>query len=430
MIGIIITVRNRAEYLFHCLESLKAADLTNCKIVIVDDASTDIRVWEMAFDFAEQVPNSKLINTNINVGVKVAIRKGIDAVLHECDYFIILDGDTMVRKDFVSKIMALPKNGIATGFNSFTKNKNGEVRHPAISETEAYYVKKTIGGANVGFTKQVYFDFVESALMAYGHWDYQLCNSITMSGGKIYSVKESVVQHIGVVSSMDHTTEEERHDSAEDFYLHDLKDVTLISIGFDYDKAKTSIDKCLEYVRFGDVKILTDKEGEYAVRIKKFANKAHYNTFMLKHLSDYIDTKHFLIVNEKSHIINPSAWRYDWLEYDYIGAPWDFYTDGYNVGDGGFSLRSHHLAKVLSLDNKIKPMNDHLTVHMDDDRNICRIHRAYLEDKHAIQYAPLSVARKFSMSIPVLKNQTFPYTGTFGVHDLGNIDYSKTLKQY
>ena len=46
MIGIIITVRNRAEY--RDWESLKAADLTNCKIVIVDDASTDIRVWEMA----------------------------------------------------------------------------------------------------------------------------------------------------------------------------------------------------------------------------------------------------------------------------------------------------------------------------------------------------------------------------------------------
>ena len=78
-------------------------------------------------------------------------------------------------------------------------------------------------------------------------------------------------------------------------------------------------------------------------------------------LNNYIDSDFVLIIQDDGHIVNPHLWDNEFLNYDYIGAPWpnnkkwknrfskydekvssniirNFNLN--NIGNGGFSLRS------------------------------------------------------------------------------------------
>lgn len=85
---------------------------------------------------------------------------------------------------------------------------------------------------------------------------------------------------------------------------------------------------------------------------------------MIKELNKYIETSYVLIIQYDGFILNPDAWTDEFLEYDYIGAPW-WYTDDCNVGNGGFSLRSKKLLEILANDDSI------LETHP-EDHHICR----------------------------------------------------------
>src|SRR6266850_1256662 len=61
--------------------------------------------------------------------------------------------------------------------------------------------------------------------------------------------------------------------------------------------------------------------------------------FLWFNVPQYVKTSHILTIQWDGWVINPHLWNDDWLQYDYIGAPWD---DGC-VGNGGFSLRSKRL---------------------------------------------------------------------------------------
>lgn len=51
---------------------------------------------------------------------------------------------------------------------------------------------------------------------------------------------------------------------------------------------------------------------------------------MVKLLDSYIETPHVLVVQYDGFILNPDAWTDEFLEYDYVGAPW-WYEDEWNV---------------------------------------------------------------------------------------------------
>ena len=82
-------------------------------------------------------------------------------------------------------------------------------------------------------------------------------------------------------------------------------------------------------------------------------NIDEYNSLLKNHnLYDIINTDKFLIfqtdtliLQEHKHII------YDFLEYDYVGAPWKISTNEWldgNIGNGGLSLRSKkHMVEII-----------------------------------------------------------------------------------
>jgi hypothetical protein len=158
------------------------------------------------------------------------------------------------------------------------------------------------------------------------------------------------------------------------------------------------------------VKFLSDKSVYNAVLIDKISSKQQYSHFILNNLNNYIDKAYCLIIQFDGYVINPELWDNDWLQYDYIGAPW-WYTNNYNVGNGGFSLRSK---KLLQVCQNTKFVSNH-----PEDDIICRGSRSLFESVHNIKYAPESVAAAFSFEpngkYSIFNNNTF---GFHGIPDL------------
>jgi len=136
-----------------------------------------------------------------------------------------------------------------------------------------------------------------------------------------------------------------------------LPDVTLVCVDtINYGKAIDAIRKSLEHITPARTILFTDIDLDDkfdVVKIPTIKSKDEYSEFIIKNLSKYITTSHVLVIQADGYVINGDAWNDEFLQYDYIGAPW-LYLDGRNVGNGGFSLRSRRLQDIVATDDFIK----------------------------------------------------------------------------
>jgi len=192
-----------------------------------------------------------------------------------------------------------------------------------------------------------------------------------------------------------------------------LPSVTLAIIDtFNYGKAIASIKKSLVQIEPAKAVLLTDLNTynpnlPFEIRkIDKLNSKSDYTKFVIKDLYKHFDTDFVLVTQHDGWVLDGQAWDDEFLNYDYIGAPW-LESDGYNVGNGGFSLRSKKLQRILAKDDFIQ------TVHNAEDVIICRLYRPYLEEKYGIKFAPEELADKFSFELRVPTQPTFGFHGEF-----------------
>ena len=183
-----------------------------------------------------------------------------------------------------------------------------------------------------------------------------------------------------------------------------------------YELSILAIKHCLQLCQFSKILFFTDKEFNLeniaVLKIPKITTKEQYSIFVLKELNGYIDTDFVLIIQWDGFIVNPDAWTQEFQNYDYIGAKWPWYNDGFNVGNGGFSLRSKRLLQILSGD-KFK-----ISIHSlkyGEDTYICRTYRRFLENEYGIKFAHESVADRFSYE------RIEPVGNPFGFHGLFNM---------
>jgi hypothetical protein len=115
---------------------------------------------------------------------------------------------------------------------------------------------------------------------------------------------------------------------------------------------------------------------------------------------------HVLVIQWDSFILDPKQWSDEFLNYDYIGAPWPHHpnTPG---GNGGFSLRSTKLWQILA---QLPMQKKH-----PEDQAICIFNRYRLESDFDILFAPIEVARQFAFERGKMQ-------ATFGFHGLFNFD--------
>lgn len=201
--------------------------------------------------------------------------------------------------------------------------------------------------------------------------------------------------------------------------MKNLPNVTLLCVDcVEVERAAKAIAQCCEKFKFGEVKLLTSLDTTYpnAVKIPHIKSIQEYSKFMIKDLHEYVDTDYVMTIQWDAFILNPDAWDDEFLEYDYIGAPW-WFTDK-NVGNGAFTIRSKKLLNVLK-DSKIRNFHP-------EDVVICRLYNTYLS-KQGITYAPEELAQKFSFE----GNQKYGYKwdGQLGFHDFQMTDVSKWVEQ-
>jgi hypothetical protein len=203
-----------------------------------------------------------------------------------------------------------------------------------------------------------------------------------------------------------------------------IHDVTLISVSNKVSETIGSMMLSLEQAEFDSVKFLTHKkiidwpkEIEYK-EIPEIDSYIKYNDFVFRELGSYVDTPFALVVQDDSWILNGNLWDNQFLQFDYIGAPWPVRENSFmanngdrvRVGNGGFSLRSSklmNLPKILGLPLTQEQGFAH------EDGNCCVYYRKeFLEQ--GIKYAPVELAARFSFENYVRENMQLK--GFFGFH--------------
>lgn len=465
--ALIITAYNRPQYLKRCLESIAKTDLSSIDtIMIVDDHSVDTQTLHLIDNFhVEGVEIIKMYSKE-NRSIKGSLLHGLDLLFGSHDVVLNLDGDAIVNSKFVNTLTQLHlrfQNHIITGFNCFTKNRDGSERHKVVSSGDGFTLRKSVGGINMLIGREQYQKWVRPALVKSLaknlNWDDHTCRASMADGFEIIAASPSVIQHIGFESSMGHSTGGEPPDVADDFVDDTLvldaeteklkraiqgqrsgkfipmsqltklrlPNVTIVGADcVDVNRLIKAINISCSEIEFGDVVILSSlpSKDKRVVKIRHLATKGDYSTFMMKELVDYIKTDYLLVVQYDGYVVNASAWRNEWLKYDYIGAVWEWYKDSMRVGNGGFSLRSRRLHQVLKDDVDIIPINEAgVTKHMEEDHCICRLYYQLLKYRHKIGFASEEEARKFSIEAWSLKPPQNLYDGSFGFHGF-SVDFN------
>lgn len=175
-----------------------------------------------------------------------------------------------------------------------------------------------------------------------------------------------------------------------------------------------ALARCRDQIKFGETLLLTDKphtvgfgEEIKVVHTRQFSSSEAYSLFLLKELAGHIRTEHCLIVQWDGFVIDASRWDPAFLEFDYIGAPWPQFSDGHDVGNGGFSLRSRRLLEACR-DPEFQRFDP-------EDLAICRANRRLLEDRYGIKFADRETASSFSHERGNHPGSSFGFHGVFNM---------------
>ncbi len=102
LVFIIILNWNGKKDTIECLHSLENVDYSNKKIIVVDNASSDGLVDEIRRLFPEVEVIVNDTNRRFAGGNNVGIKRAIE---QSADYILLLNNDTVVEKDFLSKLV-------------------------------------------------------------------------------------------------------------------------------------------------------------------------------------------------------------------------------------------------------------------------------------------------------------------------------------
>lgn len=188
-----------------------------------------------------------------------------------------------------------------------------------------------------------------------------------------------------------------------------MTSMSLVIVDTDsYALANAAVERCVKRFSFNDVLIFSDDakkwNGMKVHTIPKISSIGDYNNFMLNELPKYVKTSHFMTIQFDGFILNPTEWSPLFLHYDYIGAPWPSHNHGaFNVGNGGFSLRTKRLADFIT-----KQHYDYEKEQLPEDVYVCRKLRPSIE-KEGMHFAPDPIASHFSAESYIYRYPTFGF---------------------
>lgn len=191
-----------------------------------------------------------------------------------------------------------------------------------------------------------------------------------------------------------------------------LPNVTLIALtNKDFEGHKRALDKSSEGIEWGARKIIWDES---------LSSIDDWNYKIIYDLWKYVDTDYCLLFHSDGYVIHPEVWKEEFLNYDYIGAPWPLPADSfsYRTPDGqlvrvgnSVSLRSRRLCKMptyLGIEWRSYYGNTN------EDGFLC-VHNRKILESCGIKFAPLDLAVHFSREHDIPENKGII---TFAFHSL------------
>jgi hypothetical protein len=197
-----------------------------------------------------------------------------------------------------------------------------------------------------------------------------------------------------------------------------LSNVTLVAVSTrDTEEALKALFYSSKNIDYGKIKLIAsytpycnDPKIQFYT-IPKFKNVDDWCKFIVYDLHKFIDTEYALLVHADGFVVNATSWRDEFLNYDYIGAPWDIPNNDFTFRDitgklirvgNSVSIRSKKLLE-LPYQLGIPWVADHGS--FNEDTFLCCTNRHILE-KNSIRYAPIEVAKYFAHEsmIPEIKN--------------------------
>lgn len=186
----------------------------------------------------------------------------------------------------------------------------------------------------------------------------------------------------------------------------ELNNVTLMAVtSVRVHEAVNALKYSCKDIKYNGIKLIThepiEESGIEVIRTEKLDYEG-YSKFIVFELHKHFNTDFVLLIQDDGYVINPSAWRQEFFNYDYIGAPWPLPTDDFSyrdkegnirrVGNGGFTLRSKRLSQLAD-DLKLdwEPFHGFYN----EDGFFC-VNNVHIYESHGMQIAPLNVAKYFS----------------------------------
>lgn len=181
-----------------------------------------------------------------------------------------------------------------------------------------------------------------------------------------------------------------------------LPNVSLICLtNKDFDGHKRALDISSQGIEWGAVKMIWDE---------KITSINDWNYKIIYELHRYIDTEYAMLIHADGYVINPSAWKAEFLDYDFIGAPWPLPRDSFSyltpkgelirVGNS-VSLRSK---KIMELPTTLGLEWRSYYGNTNEDGFLC-CHNRDILIQHGCKFAPVDVAKFFSKEHDIPENQ-------------------------
>ncbi len=184
-----------------------------------------------------------------------------------------------------------------------------------------------------------------------------------------------------------------------------------------HDLARLSVEDSMRVADFGDVVLFSDKPLGIPdvrwVQVPKWGSSKVYSKWLWSDLAQYLTTSHFLHTQWDAWITNPEMWTDEFLEYDYIGAPWWTPPGNYNVGNG-IGLRSTRLMQFLADHIDEFPLSATGPFEGNEDTNLSITYRHKLEG-YGFRWPDEQLASRLSFEYtrPTLDSKHFMFHDAF-----------------
>ena len=206
-----------------------------------------------------------------------------------------------------------------------------------------------------------------------------------------------------------------------------LENVTLIALGTkNIEGMYNALQQSQKGIKWGAVKLITE------IQCNTIDEWNHAIVFDLRH---FVDTQFCMLIHPDGFVVNPESWRPEFLNYDYIGAPWPLPTDDYSyrTPDGeivrvgnSVSIRSKDFLELpYALEVAWRPYYGNT-----NEDGFVTCHNRRLFQHFGARYAPIEVAKYFSREMEIPENQDVESPFAFHYHDTipgRNIKYKELM---